>query len=151
MATTSTLGLTILEGTDAPDFVTHVAAQLQRLNDLLDGTLTHASFNPKFTTAFATVFRPRTAGGIIQAYDAASNMVYDGGAGANRITYFEGPAGTSTTEIHIGKTGDTTATLILINATTVRLAAPPAFVASDKYLVIDSSGNIHVSALGPAS
>ena len=31
------------------------------------------------------------------------------------------------------------------------LTAPPAFVANDKYLVIDASGNVHVSAVGPAS
>ena len=31
------------------------------------------------------------------------------------------------------------------------LASRPAFVASDKYLVVDSSGNVHKSALGPAS
>jgi hypothetical protein len=29
--------------------------------------------------------------------------------------------------------------------------AIPAFVASDKYLIVDSNGNIHVSALGPLS
>ena len=28
---------------------------------------------------------------------------------------------------------------------------PGAFVAADKYLVVDSNGNVHVSALGPAS
>ncbi len=29
--------------------------------------------------------------------------------------------------------------------------APPAFVTGDKYLIIDSSGNVHKSGLGPAS
>jgi hypothetical protein len=33
----------------------------------------------------------------------------------------------------------------------VTFQGTPAFVAADKYLVIDANGNIHVSALGPAS
>lgn len=33
----------------------------------------------------------------------------------------------------------------------VRITTLGAFVASDKYVVIDSSGNLHISALGPAS
>ena len=39
------------------------------------------------------------------------------------------------------------------NGTTqaLTLIAQPAFVAGDKYLVIDASGNVHVSAVGPAS
>jgi len=38
-----------------------------------------------------------------------------------------------------------------INAKVTIGVAIPAFVASDKYLVVDASGNVHVSALGPAS
>jgi hypothetical protein len=34
---------------------------------------------------------------------------------------------------------------------TLRITSPPAFVASDKYLVISAAGDIHVSALGPLS
>jgi hypothetical protein len=37
-----------------------------------------------------------------------------------------------------------------LTATTIK-CTPGAFVASDKYLVVDPSGNVHVSALGPAS
>lgn len=33
----------------------------------------------------------------------------------------------------------------------LRVETRPAFVASDRYLVVDSNGNVHVSALGPAS
>jgi hypothetical protein len=36
-------------------------------------------------------------------------------------------------------------------AAVITIATPPAFAAGDKYLVIDASGNIHKSALGPAS
>lgn len=39
----------------------------------------------------------------------------------------------------------------LIARETVQLLTMGAFAASDKYVVIDSSGNLHVSALGPAS
>jgi hypothetical protein len=38
-----------------------------------------------------------------------------------------------------------------INAKVTIGVTIPAFVASDKYLVVDSSGNVHVSATGPAS
>lgn len=31
------------------------------------------------------------------------------------------------------------------------IGTSPAFVSGDKYLVVDTNGNIHVSALGPAS
>lgn len=34
---------------------------------------------------------------------------------------------------------------------TLQIGSRPAFVASDRYLVVDASGNVHVSALGPAS
>lgn len=44
-----------------------------------------------------------------------------------------------------------TAPIVTITSTVVTLAAIPAFAADDKYLVVDSSGNIHKSALGPAS
>ena len=33
----------------------------------------------------------------------------------------------------------------------IKIANRPAFVAADKYLVVDANGNVHVSALGPAS
>jgi hypothetical protein len=39
----------------------------------------------------------------------------------------------------------------ILNAGGVRLAATPGFVAGDKYLTVDASGNVHVSAIGPAS
>ena len=41
--------------------------------------------------------------------------------------------------------------LRITSAGVVRITNVPAFAAGDKYLVIDASGNIHVSALGPAS
>ncbi len=42
---------------------------------------------------------------------------------------------------------------IAVSATTgaITITVPPAYVAADKYLVIDSSGNIHVSTLGPGA
>ena len=40
---------------------------------------------------------------------------------------------------------------LTITAGTINYGAPPAFVAGDRYLVIDASGNIHKSAIGPAS
>jgi hypothetical protein len=42
-------------------------------------------------------------------------------------------------------------TSLWLTAGVVRLQATPAFVAGDKYVVMDANGNIHVSALGPAS
>lgn len=47
--------------------------------------------------------------------------------------------------------GGTTANFTVANGGAITITTPPAFVAGDKYLVIDASGNIHVSALGPAS
>jgi hypothetical protein len=41
--------------------------------------------------------------------------------------------------------------LYISNTGVVTMPLAPAFAASDKYLVIDASGNIHKSALGPAS
>ncbi len=38
-----------------------------------------------------------------------------------------------------------------VKANKLQITGLPAFVASDKYVVVDSSGNFHVSALGPAS
>lgn len=39
----------------------------------------------------------------------------------------------------------------LLTATTFNVSALPAFVAADKYVIVDASGNFHQSALGPAS
>lgn len=36
-------------------------------------------------------------------------------------------------------------------AGTLKIGSRPAFVSGDKYLIVDSSGNVHVSSLGPAS
>jgi len=33
----------------------------------------------------------------------------------------------------------------------LQIGTRPAFVAGDKYLVVDANGNVHVSSLGPAS
>lgn len=48
----------------------------------------------------------------------------------------------------LGASSADTATL---KANKLQITGLPAFVASDKYVVVDSSGNFHVSALGPAS
>lgn len=34
---------------------------------------------------------------------------------------------------------------------TLKIGSRPAFVTGDKYLIVDSNGNVHVSSLGPAS
>lgn len=47
--------------------------------------------------------------------------------------------------------GGATRNLSLLTEAGVRLSNLGGFVASDHYLVIDTSGNLHVSALGPAS
>jgi hypothetical protein len=36
-------------------------------------------------------------------------------------------------------------------AGTLKIGSRPAFAAGDKYLIVDASGNVHVSGLGPAS
>ncbi len=42
---------------------------------------------------------------------------------------------------------------IAVNATTgaITITPPPAYVAGDKYLVVDAAGNIHMSTLGPGA
>jgi hypothetical protein len=42
-------------------------------------------------------------------------------------------------------------TALTLVAGSLRISGLPAFVAGDHYLVADSSGNVHLSALGPAS
>jgi hypothetical protein len=46
---------------------------------------------------------------------------------------------------------DETTTSLKLHNGIVTITTPPARVLGDKYLIIDSSGNIHVSATGPAS
>lgn len=41
--------------------------------------------------------------------------------------------------------------MTILNTGAVKMASLGAFAASDKYVVIDASGNLHISALGPAS
>jgi hypothetical protein len=46
-----------------------------------------------------------------------------------------------------------TNTRLFVNGSSgaITITTPPGFVAADKYVTIDSSGNLHVSAVGPAS
>lgn len=62
--------------------------------------------------------------------------------GSNGMVFFDGGQTKS-----IGYNG----TSIIISGANVNIASIGAFVSGDKYLVVDSSGNVHKSATGPAS
>lgn len=74
---------------------------------------------------------------ITTAYGLQIDAQTAGGTN-NYGIYVNAPSGGSGNNIGIYNLGATKLT-------------PGAFAASDKYLVVDSSGNVHVSALGPAS
>ena len=72
------------------------------------------------------------------------------GAGANSVAGGAVAIGTD----HLGNGAASAVQDLIVIGTanhTTRIPGLPAFVSGDKYLVVDSSGNIHKSALGPAS
>ena len=80
-------------------------------------------------------------------YDSPGNYGYIQSIAAGASTTFKiNPAGGP---VILG--GALAITGALTGVTTLNLTTQPAFVAGDKYLVIDAAGNVHVSALGPAS
>ncbi len=81
-------------------------------------------------------------GGLPALAFGGANPVITGGSAS---LYFQNNANT-VANMHLPDGGG-----LVIDRGTVTYTAPPAFVAGDKYLVIDSSGNIHKSAIGPAS
>ena len=80
-------------------------------------------------------------------YDSPGNYGYIQSIAAGASTTFKiNPAGGP---VILG--GALAITGALTGVTTLNMTTQPAFVAGDKYLVIDAAGNVHVSALGPAS
>jgi hypothetical protein len=68
---------------------------------------------------------------------------FDARAGQNLLQFYGRAAGVSNLSGSLCMSLDSSGVL--------NLSSIPAFVASDRYLVVDASGNIHKSALGPAS
>lgn len=71
-----------------------------------------------------------------------------GGAPSSCVLRFDvanGSAAGTTTALTLDGNGD------VITGRRLKVSNLPAFAASDKYLIVDASGNVHVSALGPAS
>lgn len=95
------------------------------------------------------------AGEIV--YNTAHGIIVSGKtASTNDFALFNGDATTivlrnPTGTLNLVAAGALAITGALTGVTTVNLTTQPAFVAGDKYLVIDATGNVHVSALGPAS
>lgn len=94
------------------------------------------------------------APGILFSEDAV-----DSNRGKGGIAYRSDGSGFNRGDFYFlqNKTGDTSLAALtdvvftIKNNGTLIYTNPPAFASGDKYLVIDSSGNIHKSALGPAS
>lgn len=110
-------------------------------NDTLNGLLLAAGYNANAKTGVAAVGLNIPAFGMTSTggsnYGALVGAVTGGGTN-NYGVYINAPSGASGNNIGLYNLGATKLT-------------PAAFVASDKYLVVDASGNVHVSALGPAS
>jgi hypothetical protein len=79
----------------------------------------------------------------------AIGVRYSEGLGATSNFWFG--ASNAATPDGVFSRGDGVERFRILQAGGIRLAATPDFVAGDKYLTVDASGNVHVSAIGPAS
>lgn len=77
--------------------------------------------------------------------------VASGGAGITGFVSITGPGGTSATSALTVNNSTPSVLFTVRDDGLVTYPFPPGFAAGDKYLIIDASGNIHKSALGPAS
>lgn len=67
-------------------------------------------------------------------------------SGGGEIALRPNGAGSTTGQVYVTNEGSLT-----ISAGLLTITSPPAFVAGDHYLVIDSTGQVHVSSVGPSS
>ena len=114
----------------------------------LQSTLTVSAGGFSFTHS-GTVFKQTDANGV--NLNLSGTGYWNDAAGV-RFSGLYFPAGTSAVirannidGITLDSSGNTTL------AGTLNIGSIGAFAASDKYLVVDASGNIHKSATGPAS
>ena len=88
---------------------------------------------------------------IVPITDVSINL----GSTSNRFTnVYTTVIDTGSGTLTLKAAGVTAATITGANiatAGTLQIGSRPAFVAGDKYLIVDASGNIHVSATGPGS
>lgn len=92
------------------------------------------------TGGFSVLGIESSAGGSIITGSTAYDACFYGPSGIS----FSGNGG-SNVHLRIASTG------ALATSSTVQIGSRGAFAAGDKYLIVDASGNVHVSALGPAS
>lgn len=90
-----------------------------------------------------TIASPAADGGIMDL--AAVNAA----EGANVVLRING--GLSISAAGAINAGSNSITGGAISGTTAKFTSLGAFAASDKYVIVDASGNFHISALGPAS
>lgn len=94
----------------------------------------------------ATVTATRFIGGI----DATAGILTIQGAYANATVVIKG-AGTGTNATMSIVDSANGNLLSVSDNGLLQIKTPPGFAAGDKYLIIDATGKVHISALGPAS
>jgi hypothetical protein len=100
------------------------------------------SGNAQFVTLTATAGNIKAVAGTFQG-DNSGSMYLDAVGVGGSVNFRSSNGGANLGNF------DSTGKLTTVGA--LLIGSRPAFVAADKYLVVDASGNVHVSALGPAS
>jgi hypothetical protein len=92
------------------------------------------------------------AGGVVARLSLAAPTVHAGVGGINSNNGLEAQFGAGSTNFPLFCMNAAGTPVITARADgLINIAVPGAFVAGDRYLVIDASGNVHRSALSPAS
>jgi hypothetical protein len=111
-----------------------------------------AQFNPNLIEAGSGVHAVVVGFEVIPGITAGAATVTDAiGARFREFAAATGTTSASTVKIEDAPTGATNMYALWVVTGGVRLGGLGAFVAGDKYVIADANGNLHVSALGPAS